>query len=46
MPDVTERLGKWYMTPGGGTPQEMDRFMKEERERWGDVVRASGAKIQ
>jgi tripartite-type tricarboxylate transporter receptor subunit TctC len=46
MPDVTERLGKLYMTPGGGTPQDMDRFLSEERERWGNVVRTSGAKIQ
>jgi tripartite-type tricarboxylate transporter receptor subunit TctC len=46
MPDVTDRLRKWYMIPGGGTPQDMDRFLKEERERWGNVVRASGAKIQ
>jgi tripartite-type tricarboxylate transporter receptor subunit TctC len=46
MPDVTDRLGKWYMIPGGGTPRDMDRFLNEERERWGNVVRTSGAKIQ
>jgi tripartite-type tricarboxylate transporter receptor subunit TctC len=46
MPDVTERLAKLYMTPAGGTPQDMDRFLKEERERWTNVVRVSGARIQ
>jgi tripartite-type tricarboxylate transporter receptor subunit TctC len=46
MPDVTERLDKWYMTPVGGTPQDMDRFLKAERERWGNVIRKSGTKIE
>jgi hypothetical protein len=46
MPDVTDRLHEWYMTAVGGTPQDMDRFLKAERERWGNVVRTSGAKIE
>lgn len=46
MPDVTDRLHKWYMTPVGGTPRDMDRFLKAERERWGNVIRTSGAKIE
>ena len=46
VPDVTDRLRKWYMTPAGGAPQDMDRFLKDERERWGNVIRTSGAKIQ
>jgi len=46
MPDVTERLDKWYMTAVGGTPQDMDRFLKAERERWGKVIRTSGTKIE
>jgi tripartite-type tricarboxylate transporter receptor subunit TctC len=46
MPDVTERLDKWYMTAVGGTPQDMDRFLKAERERWGNVIRTSGTKIE
>lgn len=44
-PDVMDRLHKWYMVPMGGTPQDMARFMSEERERWGNVIRASGAKV-
>jgi tripartite-type tricarboxylate transporter receptor subunit TctC len=46
MPDVTDRLDKWYMTAVGGTPQDMDRFLKVERERWGNVIRTSGTKIE
>jgi tripartite-type tricarboxylate transporter receptor subunit TctC len=46
MPDVTERLDKWYMTAVGGTPRDMDRFLKAERQRWGDVIRTSGTKIE
>jgi len=46
MPDVMDRLRKWYMVPIGGTPQDMERFMTEERERWGNVIRASGAKVE
>ncbi len=45
-PDVTERLNKWYMTAVGGTPQDMDGFLKAERKRWGDVIRKSGTKIE
>jgi tripartite-type tricarboxylate transporter receptor subunit TctC len=46
MPEVTERLDQWYMTAVGGTPQDMDRFLKAERERWGNVIRTSGTKIE
>ncbi len=46
MPDVTDRLDKWYMTAVGGKPQDMDRFLKVERERWGNVIRTSGTKIE
>lgn len=45
MPDIRDRLRTWYMTPVGGTPQEMDRFLKAERQRWGNVIRVSGTKI-
>ena len=31
--------------PGGGTPEEFGRFMREELTAWAEVVRASGAKV-
>lgn len=46
MPDVMDRLRKWYMVPMGGAPDDMQQFMTEERERWGNVIRASGTKIE
>jgi tripartite-type tricarboxylate transporter receptor subunit TctC len=46
MPDVAARLREMSMIPAGGTPQEMAQFMQEERERWGGVIRASGAKAE
>jgi tripartite-type tricarboxylate transporter receptor subunit TctC len=45
IPDVMERLRKWYMVPMGGVPQDMARFMSDERERWGNVIRVSGTKV-
>jgi tripartite-type tricarboxylate transporter receptor subunit TctC len=38
-PDIRERLASWGCEPMGGTPEDMDRFLAEERRRWGDVVR-------
>ena len=46
MPDVTDRLYRMGLNPMGGTSQAMDRFMRGERERWGSVIRVSGAKIE
>ena len=44
-PDMTKRLfDLGNIEPVGGTPAEMALFMKQERERWGGLVRASGAK--
>jgi hypothetical protein len=30
----------------GDTPAEMEDFLRRERERWGNVIRASGAKAE
>lgn len=43
LPDVAKRLADMNFDPIGGTPEEMARFMTQERERWGSVIRASGA---
>lgn len=43
-PDVAQRLTDLSMvTTGGSTPAEMGVFMRQERERWGKVIRAIGA---
>jgi tripartite-type tricarboxylate transporter receptor subunit TctC len=46
-PDVVKRLGELNGVEAiGSTPEEMARLMKEERERWGNVIRATGAKTE
>jgi tripartite-type tricarboxylate transporter receptor subunit TctC len=42
-PDVTPTLQKLSIEVIGSTPAEMAQVMKRDRERWGNVVRASGA---
>ena len=40
-PDVKARYDTLSLLPGGGTPEEMGRFVREETKRWGEVVRAA-----
>jgi tripartite-type tricarboxylate transporter receptor subunit TctC len=42
-PDIAKRLTDLSFDPIGSTPEEMAQFMTQERERWGSVIRASGA---
>lgn len=42
-PDVTPRLQELSIEVIGSTPAQMGQVMKRDRERWGNVVRASGA---
>lgn len=44
-PDFAERLVKRDLEPVGSTPEEMSRFIKEEIERWGRIVRSVGIKV-
>ena len=44
LPDVVEQLSNRSTISIGSTPAEMTAFMKQERDRWGAVIRASGAK--
>ena len=46
MPDVATRLREMGLFPPGGGPQEMAQFMKEERDRWTEVIRTSGARAE
>lgn len=46
MPDVAKRLNDLSMIPAGGKPADMAQFMKEDRDRWGAVIRATGAKAE
>lgn len=42
-PDVAKRLLGMSVDAIGSTPAEMALFLREERERWGKVIRATGA---
>jgi tripartite-type tricarboxylate transporter receptor subunit TctC len=39
--ETAEQLRSMNMTPIGGTPDEVRKFIREETERWGDVIRAA-----
>ena len=43
-PDVLKRVTGLGQTPSAGTPEEFAELMRKEHERWGRVVKASGAK--
>jgi tripartite-type tricarboxylate transporter receptor subunit TctC len=45
-PDVAQRFADMSANAVGDTPAEMAIFLHQERERWGKVIRASGAKAE
>jgi tripartite-type tricarboxylate transporter receptor subunit TctC len=40
-PETAEHLRGMNMTPVGGTPEATRTFIKQETERWGEVIRAA-----
>jgi tripartite-type tricarboxylate transporter receptor subunit TctC len=44
-PEVVTRLAQLGQTRAFGTPEQFGQLMKSEHERWGRVVKASGAKV-
>ena len=45
-PEVRERLLTMGATPMGSTPEELDRVIKSESEKWKKVIAVSGAKAE
>src|SRR5262249_61385788 len=41
-PGLMERFAALSIGLGGGTPAEASAFVKEETQRWGDVIRKAG----
>jgi len=41
-PGLLERFAALSISPGGGTPAHASAFVKEETERWGEVIRKAG----
>jgi len=44
-PELTDHFGKEGAVAVGGTPEQFRVFIKAEIEKWGTVVRASGARV-
>ncbi len=45
-PDMAKRLVDMSATAVGDTPAEMAVFLRDERQRWGGVIRAAGVKAE
>ncbi len=45
-PDVAKRLHGLTLNAIGSTPEEMALFMRQERERWGSVIRFANVKME
>ena len=43
-PSVRERMARINMEPAGGTPEELDRFLRDQITRWGAAIRAANVK--
>ncbi len=43
-PDIAKRLADLSVEAVGSTPEQMKVFLRGETERWGNVIRSSGAK--
>lgn len=44
MPDVTEKIQKMGSDVTGTTPEEFARIIRQGREKWGPIIKASGFK--
>ena len=44
-PDVQARFKTLSLLPGGGSSEEMGRFVQEETRRWGEVIRAANVPV-
>lgn len=46
MPDIREKFAAQAAVPVGGSPEQFGAYIRGEIERWAQVVRASGAKVE
>jgi tripartite-type tricarboxylate transporter receptor subunit TctC len=44
-PDVQAKFATLHLLPGGGNPQQMGAFVKDETRRWGEVIRAANVPV-
>ena len=43
-PEVRARIGRMNLEPAGGTPEELDRYVRNQIAVWGSVIRKAGVK--
>jgi tripartite-type tricarboxylate transporter receptor subunit TctC len=46
LPDVKEKLAGQGADPLPAPPAEMERFLREERDRWANLIRETGYKVE
>lgn len=46
MPDVKKRLAEVGFETAGGSPQQLQQFLGQERERWGRVIKGANIKSE
>ena len=44
--DVRERLVQMGIDPVDGTPAEFTKFLNDEIEKWGKVIKIAGVKVE
>jgi tripartite-type tricarboxylate transporter receptor subunit TctC len=44
LPEVKEQYAKMGLIPGGGTPAELDAFIRADIAKWSKVIKAAGIK--
>src|SRR4029077_10673854 len=44
--EVRENFAKQGAVAIGGSPQDFEKFMREESARWGEIVRANNIKVE
>lgn len=46
MPDIKERFAGLGANPTGGTPEEMRKFLREDRDRWAKLIKQLNLKLE
>jgi tripartite-type tricarboxylate transporter receptor subunit TctC len=44
-PAILSDFQRIYMQPGGGTPEELAKLLRDDTERLGRIVKAAGVRI-
>ncbi len=45
-PELRERFITLGIDPAGSTPEEFSKFLRNEVDKWGKVIRAANVKVE